>query len=210
MVNLHATLWRFRYILIAATAIGILASILSAIERLEPEMAAVVVVKNSVPAGTELSASDLEIRLLPTDALPEGSLTEPREATGQVVATNLPAGMPLARSTLLGEEFLATAGSGQAIVPVHVAMDGTDAVAVPGARIALYSLPSGYEEAREAKLVTGHAIVVGLGATDSGSSIFREAESTRVVFVSIPQEEANAVLGYGAVAPMRAVIIDPA
>lgn len=210
MLNLHATFWRFRYFLIAATAFGVVVSIISAIERLEPETASVVVVTRALPAGTRLTDRDLETRPFPAQALPADALTDPAGADGRVLANNLPAGMPLSQQILLGEEFLAAAGEGRVVAPIKIVTDGTDSLAVSGARVALYSLPSEYEENREALLVTQDAVVTEAGPADDSGSFLSDSKNTRVIYVSITSDEASLVLGIGATASLRAVLLDPA
>ncbi|AWE41684.1 MULTISPECIES: SAF domain-containing protein [unclassified Actinobaculum] len=210
LTRLRATLWRLRYLLAALTVLAMLSAVVSAISEVKTPMAQVVVSSRELSAGSKLGGSDLALVEVPRDLVPHGVLTQTDAATDRILTTSLPAGMPLSSTMLLSSDFLASAPPGRVIVSVTITADGTEELAQPGASVALYAPPDDYADTGEAVLVTDKATVVGVGLTESSGGFLSEESNTRILYVSVPQNAASLVLGYGARTTMQVVLLDPA
>ncbi|MBE6484733.1 MAG: hypothetical protein E7Z96_08225 [Actinomycetaceae bacterium] len=210
LTRLRATLWRLRYLLAALTVLAMLSAVVSAISDIKAPTSQVVVSSRELPAGSKLGSGDITVADVPQDLVPRGALTHADAATDRILTTSLPAGMPLSSTMLLSSDFLASAPPGHVIVSVTITADGTEELAQPGASVALYAPPDDYSESGEAVLVTDKATVVGIGVTESSSGFLSEESNTRILYVSVPQNAASLVLGYGARTTMQVVLLDPA
>ncbi|MGO1592360.1 MAG: SAF domain-containing protein [Ancrocorticia sp.] len=204
--RIRGTLWRIRHLVIALTAIVCLLSVLQAGASLKPATRAVVVAAESIPAGKLLEESDLETAHVPEDLIPTGTMTAIDEAAGEVLVSGLPKGMPLPTSLLLSSEFLDSAPPGYSITSVTIIADGTEGMATPGTSVALYAPPSDLDETAEAVKVVDDAIVVGHGTVAEGGSFLSNADDVRVLFLAIPEDTVNLVLGYSTRTAMRIVL----
>lgn len=103
---------RFLPILIAA-GVFIVALVLIRPEATQK----VVVLTRDVPAGTLLTANDLELRDLPQRYLPEDTLTDPAPVVGQALKTDRAAG-DVVRQAMLGEAMVLRPDERAIAVPV--------------------------------------------------------------------------------------------
>jgi len=85
------------------------------------EVVPVVVAATDLPAGTTLTAADLERADLPTAVAPAGAAAEPGELTGQVLAAPVRAGEAVTDVRLVGPGLWAAVPEGQVAAPVRLA-----------------------------------------------------------------------------------------
>lgn len=183
---------------------------LAGLNGLTPATRTVVVTAAEVSAGTRLDTDTVTLAEVPESLIPTGVITDRSEAMGHVVTAALPVGIPISTGVLLGEEFLSAAPPGRVVVPISIQADGTERVAIPGATVALYATPDNLADSKEAVEVTRDALVVGRGENvESGSIVTGEHTSTLQIYVAVEQNRANLVIGYGATALLRAVLIAP-
>ncbi|MDN6486202.1 MAG: flagella basal body P-ring formation protein FlgA [Ancrocorticia sp.] len=199
-------LWRIRHILIALTAIACLLAVVQAASGLAPPTRQVVVSSQQLAAGSALKEADLRVADVPIDMVPDGALTSIDHAAGEILVSGLPKGMPLPDSLLLTSEFLDSAPEGYAVMPVTIVAHGTEDLATPGTSVALYAPPPEFDESAEAVIVAEHAIVVGHGKLPDSDGFLSDSENARTIFLAIPQDAVNLVLGYGTRTAMRIVL----
>ncbi|MFT3944500.1 MAG: SAF domain-containing protein [Ancrocorticia sp.] len=206
LTRIRALLWRMRHLLIAVTFLAALATVLQAINGMQPAVTAVVVAAKQLPAGKALVGDDLVIAHMPTELVPDGALTNPSDAAGEVLVSALPRGMPIPRQLLLSADFLALAPPGEVIVSVTIIGDGTEDLAQPGTSVSVYAPPDDFSENAAAILVAEHATVVGHGKLPESGGLLGDSDNTRVIFLAVPDDAATMILGYGARTAMRVVL----
>lgn len=99
--------------ILAAGSVLLLASALTA----PPATRTVVSLAANLPAGHRLSATDLTLRSLPPEALPDETLTEIGDAVGRTTAVSLNSDTVLQPGLLTGE---VTLPPGRVVVPITV------------------------------------------------------------------------------------------
>jgi Flp pilus assembly protein CpaB len=93
----------------------------------------VLVAARTIPAGSTIGASDLEVAALPEDVVAEGALTGPDEAVGRTAVVGIPARQVLTPSALLGTE--GQVGPGRVALPVTFGVAATVALLRVGSRL---------------------------------------------------------------------------
>ncbi|VXC16218.1 Flp pilus assembly protein RcpC/CpaB [Nocardioides sp. AX2bis] len=108
--------------LLAAVLTGL--AVLAAVRAVAPvpaPTAGVVVAARDLPAGSTVTADDIEVRTVAAALVPPGTgPPEPAAVVGRVVAGPVGVGEQLAATRLVGEE-LADAGPGRTTLPVRLA-----------------------------------------------------------------------------------------
>ncbi len=206
LTRIRALLWRTRHLLIALTFLAALLTVVQAIGGMQPAVTAIIVAGKQLPAGKTLEREDVAVAHVPADLVPDGALTDPSEAVGEVLVSALPRGMPVPRALLLSADFLALAPPGEVIVSVTIIGDGTEDLAQPGTTVSVYAPPEEFSETSNATLVADHATVVGHGRVPEGGGLLSDSDNTRVIFLAVPEETATMILGYGARTAMRVVL----
>jgi Flp pilus assembly protein CpaB len=154
------------FLLLALAAAGAAAAIAegygSSVSRSYGPLRPVVVVESALPAGTRLGAPQvggaLTVRRVPERFVPPGSLAAPEEAIGMTAAAALPAGTYLQAALLRppGRPGTSRSRLGRGRAPVEIAVSGSDALLVDGAR------PMG---AKMDVIVTSEPAGAGVGRT---------------------------------------------
>lgn len=116
--------------LLAAGSVLLLAAALNA----EPPTHTVVTLTADQPAGRRIVATDLTLRDLPPEALPDGALTDPSAALGRTTAVELRANTVLQPGTLTGD---LTLPPGRVVVPILVPDAALRSLLRPGAVVSL-------------------------------------------------------------------------
>jgi Flp pilus assembly protein CpaB len=130
--------WRFRFP-VAAALVGL--AVLSAADALRPVPAGsvrVVVTAHDVTVGQTLTRDDLRYATVPGDMAPEGAAAGLGDVAGRTVATDLPAGVPLA-ATLLGSTPQGPAGT--VVATVRLSDPQMVALLSPGDRVDVLAAP---------------------------------------------------------------------
>jgi pilus assembly protein CpaB len=195
-------LWRSRFV-VAAVCCGLAAgTTVEALRPAAPPTREVVVAARELPAGTNLTAGDLETLTVAAELAPQGVLTDPADAVGRSPAVTLASGTPLHADLVAGGGMAGRAPDGTVVVGVRlteaswllpgdrVDLLGTDEDAAYLARRALVLPPLGSDDG-----ATGTAGL--LGGTSPTST------DAAVTLVAVDPEEAAAVSSaaeWGAVA----------
>jgi Flp pilus assembly protein CpaB len=125
---------------------------------------AVVVAGRDLAAGTELSAADLAVARLPPEVAPAGSVTDPSDLAGRVLAGSMRAGEPLTDVRLVGAGLTALLEPGQVAAPVRLADLAVAALVRTGDRVDVLASPP---DADRAETVVAGALVLATGAAAS-------------------------------------------
>lgn len=156
----HALRWHRRLLAAVAAGVAILAT-LSVLAPPPPDTVTVVVAARDLPAGTRLSAEDLQEREHPVGLVPRGAFASTTGLVGRLLATGTSSGAPLDRSDLVEAQ---RARPGRMLVPFRlqdagvagllrvgdlvsvVAVDDGGAPTVLAKRVRVAALPNSEEE----------------------------------------------------------------
>jgi Flp pilus assembly protein CpaB len=127
-----------------------------------PPAVAVVVAGRDLAAGTGLSAPDLVVARLPPEFAPTGSVRDPADLAGRVLAGSVRAGEPLTDVRLVGAGLTALLEPGQVAAPVRLADLAVAALVRTGDRVDVLASPP---EADRAETVVAGALVLAAGAS---------------------------------------------
>jgi pilus assembly protein CpaB len=169
-----------RRLLASGLAAGATAAALQALEPPAPPSVVVVTAARDVPAGSRLGVADLAtVRYLPA-AVPDGAVTDRRDALGRTLVSGARRGEAITDVRLAGAGRVEDAATGVVQVPVRIADPEAVALLRPG------------------DLVD----VLGAGAPDAGDGSPQSARllasAVRVVTVPRVVESATAIAGDGA------------
>jgi pilus assembly protein CpaB len=134
-----------------------------------PTSVAVVVAGRDLAAGTELSAADLSVARLPPEVTPAGSVPDPADVAGRVLAGSVRAGEPLTDVRLVGAGLTALLAPGQVAAPVRLADLAVAALVRTGDRVDVLASPP---DADRAETVVAAALVLATsepGPDDAGA-----------------------------------------
>src|SRR5690606_13759893 len=202
-------LWRRRYLLAAVCVAAAVAITLEAVRPAPPPTEPAVVVTGDVPAGTRLTSSDVAVRDVPAQALPDRVLPAIDDAVGRHLAVGLGAGTALQPAMLIGPGLSASAPPGTVVVPVPVADDATAQLARPGQRLDLVApAPAGAEPSGDAARVVARDVVVLARAAGSGGGglLGNTRDMAHYLYVAADESDATVLVGSGAWALLRAVL----
>ncbi|AJT43007.1 hypothetical protein UM93_09145 [Psychromicrobium lacuslunae] len=116
-------------------ALLLCAAAATAVNQLTPTnqfTARVIVAARDLPAGGKLRAEDLQLRMLPPAAIPQAALTDPAQATGQLLTGAVRSGQVLSDTSILGPGLLTGSPPGSVAVPLHIADPQTISWLRPG------------------------------------------------------------------------------
>ncbi|WP_154795515.1 SAF domain-containing protein [Occultella kanbiaonis] len=174
-----------------------------------PPTTDVLVVTGTLPAGSVLTAADLEVRQV-RDPPPE---TVPlAEAVGAPLTIGVSPGMPVVPTLLVGPGLAAAAPADTVVVPIRLADPALAQLVRVGDLLDLYLAPvdSG-GQVLESELITSGALVLSrVDAQEADASLFAGTApaATGVVIAAVAAQDAARVSGASAVAPFRAVLVD--
>ncbi len=179
--------WR-RLVLIRRLAAGLLAT-LALVLALTPNGdrgVPVVVATADLTAGATVRATDLAVRMWPSDLAPAGALVDPAAAEGSVLVGATRAGEPLTDVRLAGAAA-ARAGPGTAAVPVRLADPGIAGLLVPGRRVDVVGVD---EQGGAPVVLAADAMVQAVLPADEGAI---GSTPGRLILVTMPRELATRV-----------------
>lgn len=205
-VRLRRSLWRWRHSLLVTAIVLSGWVVVHELRPPAPPTTEAVVLARAVPAGSELSGSDVRTAAVPRELAASGMLRSVGEAVGEQLAVGLPAGFPLAVEVLVGPGLATGVPPGDVVVPVRLADPAVTRTLHPGDRIDLLAATA------DAAAGEGGAQVVAAGALvvarddGGGSGLLGGEEPAGLVFVAVPRGTAPAVVGASAWAPLRVVL----
>ncbi|KGM10731.1 Flp pilus assembly protein CpaB [Cellulomonas bogoriensis] len=211
--TLRILLWRHRVLL----TVGVVALVaLGAARQLAPPpqpTVEVVVTAGAVGTGEVLTVRDVRTTVLPRAAVPDGTITERADAVGQRVRTDLPAGMPLVETLLVGDRFDITAPDGTVMVAVRID-SGTSGLIRPGDRVDLVGGPAGSALTAHAHddvaVLARRALVLEVVQTDGGEVLGLGASGAGAVgtaVVAVTPAEGRTLAGAASRSPLGAVLV---
>ncbi|WP_124054321.1 SAF domain-containing protein [Arcanobacterium ihumii] len=204
---IRAVLWRWRCVVFALVIGAFVQSILTYVSSSSVTLENVVVAKTELSTGDVLDSHNLEIVQLPTKILPENTISNLDDASGQRIVAPLPKGMPVVRSQFLDSSFSSHAPPNTVITTISLADDATLAILKEGSRIDIYAPPRENSDELDAELLAKDAIVMStISPSDRSNSLFDDFTNKSSLMVAIPNDTARLVIGIGARTPLRAVL----
>ena len=144
------------------------------------DLVTVVVASRLVAAGSTVTDVDVRLARMPRQAVPDGVLSQTREAVGKVAGTGVRAGQILTDLTLVG----GTTIDGTVVLSVKLDNPELAALAPPGTRVTLYATSS-------AQPVASHVLVVAVPAVGSGNVL--SGTTATVLLVRVTAVDAGAI-----------------
>ncbi|GAA5151293.1 SAF domain-containing protein [Pseudonocardia eucalypti] len=168
-----------------AGALVLTAGLLAVRGPAEPERVPVLVAGRDLGPGVTLRAEDVRLVHWPPELAPSGSLREPAEAAGQVLAGAANRGEPLTSVRLAGPELIRRAGDGAdaASVPIRLADSDLAALLRPGRLVDVVTI--GPRADSPNVLAAGATVLAVLPADD------KTAGRGRLVLVAVPRAAAT-------------------
>ncbi|MDO5025086.1 MAG: SAF domain-containing protein [Trueperella sp.] len=205
----RAVLWRWRWVGYALVILGVFQAIVSALAATHPAQLEIVVAARDLSAGQELTARDLKLISVPASAAPPQYLPQIDDALAQHVVAAIPAGAPILRGQLLGDEFLASAPPGTVIAAVPLADTGGLQLLQVGNQVDLYAPPDEFSSSATATLVAAGISIVGAYTEPGQSTLLTEQPGTAVFYLALPDFYVADIVGQAALAPLHAVLSGP-
>lgn len=204
--RIRAFMWRWRWIGFAALVAVFAQSVVSALDSSAPAHYRAVVAATDLPAGHQLSDSDLSVLPLPTQ-LP-GSTVNVTDVSGHHLLVSVPKGALISTHHVLSPQTLEQASPGYVIAPVLLADTGGLSLIHTGSYVDLFK--PGKESldgsSSEAELIAHHIRVVGVAKTAGEKNFLRETPDTARFFLEIPDSTIKLILGTEARTPLIAVL----
>lgn len=172
---------------LAAAAVVLLAATL----RSPAPSTEVVVITDARPAGHVLMASDLGVRSLPDQALPDDRVTDTSEIIGRTLVAPVSAGT-IAQVALLASDH--PADDGRAVVPIGVGDDALRSLLSPGDMVSLIA-----QGPEDTEVVSSDARVVALPTGPDDTSQLGSASGHRsaMILVDVASKDAAVVASLG-------------
>ncbi|MEN0129327.1 MAG: SAF domain-containing protein [Brevundimonas sp.] len=108
---LRATLWRWRFLVVAICLAVVAQSTVDALRPAPPPHVRVAVVARALPAGTRLRTDDLRMAELPASVAPDQVVRARSTLVGAVTAVPLTAGTPLVPGLLVPDDLAGPPGT---------------------------------------------------------------------------------------------------
>lgn len=157
-----------------------------------PATTPVLVARHDLPAGSRLSAADLQVVGVAADLVPAGTPGSASELVGAVTAVAVAAREPLSTSRLLGRDLAADPRApDNRPMPIRIADPDAAALLHPGNRIDLIAASGGGADAAlaaaNARLVAPDVLVLSQVAPPDGAE---SSVTGSLVLVSVTPEQA--------------------
>jgi Flp pilus assembly protein CpaB len=131
-----------------------------------PGAVAVTVSARDLPAGTVLTAGDVEVVGYPPDAVPAGTAADPGLLLRRVLAGGVRTGEPITDARLVGAGLTALLPEGQVAAPVRLADLAVAGLVRTGDRVDVLATAP---DATAAEIVAGGALVLAATGADEES-----------------------------------------
>jgi Flp pilus assembly protein CpaB len=191
----------------AAVCVGLAtATAVDALRPTPPSGVEVLVAARDLPAGLEISASDLRVVTVPQSAAVGAAVAsdDARAAlVGHTTAVPVPAGMPLVPQLVAGADL--TGPPGTVVAAVRLADDAMAALLAPGDRVDLLAAPA--EGGAGVTLARG-ALVLPSPPREGGGGLFGSSGADPApLLVAVRPDEAAALAGAGVSEALFAVVV---
>lgn len=155
--RLRWLLWRLRFLIAVGAAATAIMLVISEVRPANTPTTPVVALRNAVPAGEPIAASDVHRIEMPTAFVPDDAYTSTDEVTGQPTALALSATTVLTHGLISGDEARNLAPAGSVIVPVRLSDATITNFVQVGDRVDLVLVPDGQTTNPETGGVEGPA-----------------------------------------------------
>jgi len=137
-----------------------------------------------IPAGTVITGSQVQVRSVPADVVPQGAVTSLSGATGQMTAGPVPAG-----AILTGDDFVSVgqAGPGSVIIPLSVSSQMMS-ILNPGDHISLF-----LSDTTTGQVTVARGVRVVTIPVPGSSGMFSSPSSGTVILVEVPEALATQI-----------------
>lgn len=172
--------WHRRGVAAVLAGVSVFAALSAVAGKDTSDLVTVVVASRLVPAGSTVTDTDVRPARMPRQAVPDGALSQTRDAIGKVAGSGLRAGQILTDLALVG----GTTTDGTVVLSVKLANPELAALAPPGTRVTLYATTS-------AQPVASHVLVVAVPTVGGGNVL--SGTSATVLLVRVSAQEAGAI-----------------
>lgn len=164
----------------------------------------VVVFSRDIPAGTEITAQDLELQQIPSDLVPDQVIRTPEEAIGRITASSITAGEWVTAPRFVGTELVSSLTDDDPaapptgplnMVPLKLADPSIIPLLLPGDTISVISHQP--DTGLPATIASGGKVVL-VGDT--------AAADPATVLIALPQADADAVAAASLNTPLAVVL----
>lgn len=180
--------WHRRLVAAALVAVGVVA-LGNTLAAPPPKEAAFVVVKHEIIPGSPIKESDVEVTMLPAQAVPVDAITTVADVVGQQVVSTLPAGTIVQAALLIGRRELP---EGRALVPIVIRDESIRDLLTPGTPITLVMA-----DQEGAQTITDDATVATAPGAPSGGGPLGPPQSSSTLMVEVPVDAAGTVAALG-------------
>ena len=172
--------WHRRGVAAVLAGVTVFAALSAVTGRDTSDLVPVVVANRLVTAGSTVVDTDVRLSRLPRQAVPDGVLTQTRDAIGKVAGAGIRAGQILTDLTLVG----GATTDGTVVLSVKLDNPELASLAPPGTRVTLYATTS-------AQPVVSHVLVVAVPAVGNGSVL--SGASATALLVRVTADQAGAI-----------------
>ncbi|MFC9332612.1 Flp pilus assembly protein CpaB [Arthrobacter sp. NPDC057009] len=171
-----------------------------AVHQLTPAPAltvSVLAAARDLPAGANLSGSDLKPVSVPPALVPDGTFAHNPGVTGKQLAAPLRKGQLLTDAQLVGPGLLTGAPPGSAAVPLRMADPSSIQLVSPGQLVnVVLTSGNGYEQASASKVLARSVPVLWTSGQESqGSQWLAAGDSDGLLVVAATPDQAGALAG---------------
>jgi pilus assembly protein CpaB len=197
--DLRFALARHRRLLAAGLLAGSTSFAISALSPSPPAQATVLAAARDLAGGATIRIDDLRPVALPPGAVPAGTVTDPDELAGRVLAVPVRAGEAITDVRLVGPSLLAGYGERLVAAPIRIADAGATRLVRPGDVIEVLAADEGAAMAgAEARLVAAGVRVVVVPGED-GSLLAEDGFGEGALIVLATTSETAARLAAAAI-----------
>lgn len=150
-----------------------------------------VVATDDLPAGHEITASQLSTAKIPKSLTWPSLVFETESAVGKVTSHSISAGQPLSNSDFISSDLLTGFGPNQIAISIPLASNQLDAYLTSGNHLNVYAAQSGMP----AQLVAHDAVVLFVPPQKSGSFGMQGSTEASLI-LAVDQGESAAIAAY--------------
>lgn len=183
----------------ALTALAVV-GVLRVLQPAPPPTVMVVTAAHDLRAGTVLRPYDLRRSRVAPSMAPRGSVSAPRALVGRTVATPQRTGTPLTDLSVVRPALTTRYGTGLLADPVRIADPAAVALLRPGDRITVFAATG--RASLDAEVVVADAAVVTVPQSDRPVSSASVEPAGAVVVLAVSTDQAAALTGAAARAPL--------
>jgi Flp pilus assembly protein CpaB len=214
---LRDVLWHGRRCLTAGAVLLLVLVVVQAVRPGSPPAQDSWVTRVALPAGSLVSAGDLERRRLPVTAVPTGAVVDAAQLDGRRLLLDLPAGHPLTDALLSRPGLDGLVPQGRVVTAVAPAVSEVTGLLRPGDRVDLLvaaphddgAATSDAEVAARRAVVLPAGLTVGTVGTDGGARApSTDGSGAAPVLLAVTPAEAARLAGLGVWSDVTIVLVE--